>query len=116
MRLAKKEIKPGVMVLEVTGRFTMGDDCAAIDREVEHHISQNEKHLIFDVSGVNHIDSAAVGQIVKAYTKLTKSGGTLRLAGATGMVQRVLTMTHVNQVIHLYPTAQEASVDIKPPA
>ena len=41
MRLAKKEIKPGVMVLEVTGRFTMGDDCAALEREVEHHIGQN---------------------------------------------------------------------------
>jgi anti-sigma B factor antagonist len=112
MKMVKKEIKPGVVVMQVTGRFTMGDDCLAVEKEVDHHLSQNEKHLILDLAGVNHIDSAAVGQIVKAYTKLKKNGGTLRLTGVAGMVDRVLSMTHVDRVIRVYPSADEASKDL----
>jgi anti-sigma B factor antagonist len=111
MRLAKKQIEPGIVVLEVTGRIVMGPDCQQIDREVEAHILRGEKSFIFDLTAVDHVDSAAVGQIVKCYTKLKKSGGTLRLAGVHGMVEGVLKLTQVHKVIEIFPTAQEAAKD-----
>jgi len=112
MKLVKMEIKPGVIVLQMTGRVHMGKDCAEIDHEVEQHISHNEKTVIFDLTAVDHIDSAFVGQIVKSHSRLTKSGGTLRLAGATGMVESVLKLTQVHTVISLYPSASEACQDL----
>jgi len=101
--------EPGIVVLEMTGGFLMGQDCQQVDREVEAHISRNEKSFIFDLSALDHVDSAAVGQIVKCYSKLKKSGETLRLAGARGMVEGSLKLTQVRKVIYIYPTAQEAA-------
>ena len=109
MKFAKKQIEPGIVVLEMTGRFLMGPDCRQVESEVEAHIARDEKKFIFDLSGVEHVDSAAVGQIVKSYSKLKKCGGTLRLAGVSGMVDGVLKLTQVNKVIEIYPTAQEAA-------
>jgi anti-sigma B factor antagonist len=111
MKLEKKRIGPGIVVLEMTGRFVMGPDCQQVDREVQAHIERGEKRFIFDCSAVDHMDSAAVGQVVKSYSNLKKSGGGLRLAGAKGMVEGVLKLTQVNKVIGIYPTVEEAAQD-----
>jgi len=64
---------------------------------------------------VDHIDSAFVGQIVKSFSRLSKSGGTLRLAALSRMVEGVVNMTQVNRVIGVYPTALAASEDFPAP-
>jgi anti-sigma B factor antagonist len=109
VKLSKKHIKPGIVVIELTGRVSMGNDCSEIDHHVEEHIKRNEKLVIFDLSGVHHVDSAVIGQIVKSHSSLKRSGGMLRLAGPTGMVEGVLKLTHVNNVIEIFPTAAEAA-------
>ncbi|MFY9691074.1 MAG: STAS domain-containing protein [Candidatus Acidiferrales bacterium] len=109
MKFEKKQIEPGIVVLELTGRFVMGADCQKLDREVDDHAQRGEKSFILDLTAVDHVDSAAIGQIVKCYSKVKKSGGTMRLAGAKGMVDGVLKLTQVHKVIEIFPTAQEAA-------
>lgn len=109
MKLTKKNPTPGVVVMELSGRVSMGNDCIEIDQHVEEHILRGEKHFIFDLTAVHHMDSAVIGQIVKSHSRLVKSGGKLRIAGASGMVDGVLKMTHVHKVIEIYPTVAEAS-------
>lgn len=87
----------------------MGKDCAEIDREVQHHIQRKEPRVVFDLTAVDHIDSAFIGQIVKAHSQLSRAGGALRLAGATGMVEISLKLTQVHNVVRIFPTAQQAS-------
>jgi anti-sigma B factor antagonist len=109
MKVTEKNIEPGIVVLEMSGRFMMGRDCLQLDRDMEARIARGERNFIFDLSGVDHVDSAAVGQIVKSFSTLKRSGGMLRLAGAAGMVDRALTLTQVNKAIEVYPTVQEAA-------
>src|ERR1700735_2000896 len=103
--LLQKEIKPGIWVFELSGRVQMGPDCKRVDQEVESHIAKNETHIILDMAAVDHIDSAFVGQIVKSFSRLSKSGGSLRLAGRSRMVKGVLHMTHINRVTPIFHTA-----------
>jgi anti-sigma B factor antagonist len=109
MKLTKRQIKPGIVVLEIEGRISPGNDCAQIDQAVQHHIERDEKRVILDLTGIKHIDSAVVGQIVKSHSSLRRSGGALRLAGVGPMVYGVLQMTMVDKVIEIYPTALDAS-------
>jgi len=114
MNLKKKQIGPGIVVLEMTDRIASGRDCQRIHEEVDQLIRENQTRVIFDLSGVHYMDSAAVGSIVRSLCSLKNSGGTLRLAGAKGMVQGVLRLTHVDRVIRIYPTASEAYQDSPP--
>jgi anti-sigma B factor antagonist len=109
MELKRKQVRPGVALLEMRGRILMGPDCKLIDQEIDELIAANETRVIFDVSGVSQIDSAGVGQVVKSFARLKKSGGELRLAGVTGMLDGVFKITQVHKVIVMYPTSQAAS-------
>lgn len=111
MNLNKREIQPGIWVLEMSGNVHMGADCQRVDREVEGHIEKQQTRLIFDLGKVDHIDSAFVGQIVKSFSRLKKAGGTLRLAAMKGMVEGVLKMTQVDKVIAVFPSAAAAAED-----
>jgi anti-anti-sigma factor len=109
MKLTQREIKPGIIVFEICGRVSMGDDCTLLDSEVDRHIAKSENRVIFDMAAVNHIDSAVIGQIVKCMARLKRSGGALRLSGVHGMVEGVLRMTQLYPVLAIVPTADAAA-------
>jgi anti-sigma B factor antagonist len=111
VNLTKKEIHPGIWVMEMSGNVHMGADCKRVDQEVEGHIERNQIRLIFDMAKVDHIDSAFVGQIVKSFSRVKKAGGTLRLAAVKGMVEGVLKMTQIDKVISIFPTVAAACED-----
>lgn len=115
MKLTTRQMKPGVVVFEISGRVSMGDDCTLLDSQVERHIQKNENRVIFDMAAVNHVDSAVIGQIVKCLTRLKRSGGGLRLSGVHGMVEGVLKMTQLYQVLAIYPTSADAAADFTSP-
>ena len=103
-----RQIAPGVAVVEISGRLLMGADCAVIDKEIESLMAREQKRVILDLSEVRIIDSAGVGQVVKSFTRLKKSGGDLRVAGAAGMLDGVFKLTQVHKAIGMYANAQEA--------
>ena len=108
VELLAKTVKPGIVVLEMSGSIYMGPDCRRIDSEMEtQKAKESANRFIFEMSRVTHIDSAVVGLIVRIYTQLTKAGGGLRLVGTRGMVDNVLKMTQVNKVIAIYPSVAE---------
>jgi anti-anti-sigma factor len=114
MDCTKKHIRPGVVVLEMTGSIRIGPNCRQLDQQVDELIRQNERWVIFDLSGVTFVDSAGIGTIVKSLGRLKELGGTLRLAGVKGMVEGVLKLTQIIKVIEVYPTAADASQDLPP--
>ncbi len=114
MEFTKKQIRPGVVVLEMTGSIRIGPNCQEIEQVVDDLIRRHETQVIFDLSGVPFVDSSGIGTIVRCLTKLKKLGGTLRLTGVKGMVEGVFKLTQIDRVIEIYPTASEASQDLPP--
>ncbi len=114
LQIAKREIRPGVFVLEMAGRIQLGPDCQRIVQEVEQLLGRSENRLIFDLSKVTFLDSGGLGEIVRCFSKLKKSGGSLRLAGVRGMIATVIKITKVDKVIETYPTAVEAAGNFLP--
>jgi anti-sigma B factor antagonist len=112
--IKKKQLSPGIVVLEISESLRMGADCQRVDQEIDQLIRQNHIRVIFDLSGLQYIDSSGVGNIVRSLAKLKKSGGMLRLAGVQVMVQGVLKLTQVDRVIGIFPTALDASQSFPP--
>jgi anti-sigma B factor antagonist len=112
MRFVKKQIRPGVAVLEITDSIRMGPNCQQIEQQVDEAIRQNEKCVIFDLSRVAYVDSSGIGTIVKILSRLKKVGGTLRLTGVKDMVEGVLKLSQVTKIIEIYPTVADASRDL----
>jgi anti-sigma B factor antagonist len=113
LKIERKELKPGIAVLMMTGPIRLGPHCKQIEEQVEKLIAAGEKRLVFDLSGVYNLDSGGLGQIVACLSKLKKSGGFLRLTGVGGTLSGIFKMTHVDRVIKIYPTALAACEDCR---
>jgi anti-sigma B factor antagonist len=109
LTIQTKHVEPEIVVLEMTGKITMGNDCREVEWTTNRLVGENQKKIIFDLSGVTHVDSTGIGIIVMVAAQMKKAGGGLRLAGANEHIAQVLRMTNVDQIVGLHPTAVAAA-------
>jgi anti-sigma B factor antagonist len=114
LHLLKTNPKQGVTVLQMKGSIHTGPDCRRLEQETETLIGAKETFVIFDLTYVTHIDSAAIGSIVRCFSRLKSSGGYLRLAGCTGMIEASLKLTQLHKVLELHPTVAAAAENYPP--
>jgi anti-anti-sigma factor len=109
LQITKRTIQPGTIVLEIKGSIHSGPECAKLGEEVDKLIEARQTRVIFDMSGVTHADSAAIGAIVKCFTKLKGVNGALRIASVQPMVDYSLKLTKVDRVIDIFPSVDQAA-------
>jgi anti-anti-sigma factor len=64
--------------------------------------------LILDLSGVEFIDSTALGTIIKAAAQLEEGGTTLSVVAPEGPVRSLLEMTNLTRRFRLFATRDAA--------
>jgi anti-anti-sigma factor len=64
--------------------------------------------VLIDLSGVEFLDCTAVGILVRAHNEATGMGRRLVLLGASGGVQKLLDITHIDRTIATRPHLQAA--------
>jgi len=116
LQFLRHQIAPGVASLEIKGNVHCGPECARMEREVEALIQDKLTNVVFDLKGVSHMDSAAIGSVVRCHSKLKSAGGGLRLASAQPMIEQSLKMTKVDRIISVYPGVSEAAASFAAPA
>jgi anti-anti-sigma factor len=109
VHFSRRTLEPGIGALEMKGSIHAGAECARLEQEVDKMIAAHETCVIFDMAGVTHIDSAAIGTIVKCLTKLKRSGGRLRIATEQPMIVYSLKMTKLDTLIEMFPTVDQAA-------
>lgn len=100
--------KPGVTVVHMKGSIHSGPDCRRVEQEIEELIGAKHTFVILDLSEVTHIDSSAIGSIVRCFTRVNGSGGKFCLAGCAGMIEASLKLTRLDKVLDIFPTAAAA--------
>jgi anti-anti-sigma factor len=111
LQFLRHEIRPGLVTLEIKGNVHCGPECSRLEREVDALLHDKLTHVIFDLKGVTHMDSAAIGSIVRCHAKLKTAGGGLRLAAAQPMIENSLKLTKVDRIIQVYSGVTEAAAD-----
>ena len=116
LHFSKRALQPGVTALAMQGSIHCGPECARLEREVDTMIAARETRVIFDMAGVTHADSAAIGSIVRCLSKLKTAGGALRIASPHAMVDYSLKLTKVDKLIEIFPTVEQAANGFAAPA
>jgi anti-sigma B factor antagonist len=109
LQFTKRQLEPGIVALEIKGSIHCGPECARLERQVEELIGASETRVILDMAGVTHMDSAAIGSLVRCLVKLKKAGGGLRMACAQPMVDYSLKITKLDRMLPNYPSVGEAA-------
>jgi anti-sigma B factor antagonist len=109
LEIQTKQLPPDIVVLEITGRITIGRECKQLEWATDSLVREKQqKKIILDLSGVTHIDSTGIGIIVMSAGQVKAAGGELRLAGANKHIEKVLKLTCIDRIVHWNPTVSEA--------
>ena len=116
LQIVKKEFKPGVIILELSGPLQMGVECKQLELALDELLRENITRVVLDLSGLTKLDSGGLGKIINCFSRLKTAGGLLRLAGASGMIEGVVKLAHADRFLKSYPTAREAAESLSGPA
>jgi anti-sigma B factor antagonist len=92
----------GVTVLDVEGKILLGEGDVQIKQTIDDLLTQGRKKYLLNLAKVPYIDSAGLGQIIRCFTAIRKSGGTLKLLSPNAKVVDLLTVTKLANVFDWY--------------
>jgi anti-sigma B factor antagonist len=76
--------------------------------KLQDYINAGRIKLVLDLEGIEYIDSAGLGEIVRAMKRAREAGGDLRLCGVRGQVGKIIEITGLHKALAVYPTREEA--------
>jgi len=109
LNIEKQQTANGVVVLKISGRISLGRDSQQVEWQVNDLLKANHNRVVFDLTEVSHMDSTGVGILMMCSARLQKAGGSLRVAGAQGLVSDVLRITRIDSIVPMHPTSAEAA-------
>jgi len=86
--------------------------CPDFQRLLAAHLEDAPALLVFDLSGVDFMDSSAIGSLITVRNRLLPGGGTVGLCSIAEGVAKVLRIADLGKVFALYadvPAAQAAA-------
>jgi anti-sigma B factor antagonist len=90
-----------VIVLEVSGRITLGEGNVMLRELVRDLALKGNKNIVLNLSEVVYIDSSGVGELVKAHATIRNQGGILKLASLNKRVHDLLQLTRLSNVFDI---------------
>ena len=98
----------GVMILDLKGKLTIGEDVELVKDKINSLIQQGEKKLLLNLAEVPYVDSAGLGEIVRTYTTVNRQGGDLKLLHLTKRIEDLLAITKLLTVFDTFDSEQDA--------
>ena len=96
-----------VIVIHCEGRIVYRDEAAALTRVVTEAL-KNTRDVVLDLEGVQRIDSAGLGELVRMMTAADACGSRLKLAGVNPKVLQVLRLTNLISAFEIHASLVEA--------
>jgi anti-sigma B factor antagonist len=92
MKLSTRK-SANVIIIDVDGKIVLGDGDVEVKETVDHFIGRGDKNFILNLTQVPYLDSAGLGEIIRCYTTLRKSGGDFKLLSPNQRIIDLLTIT-----------------------
>ena len=108
LTIEQRTIEPGIHVLRLQGRVTLGDTARQLEEAVEGLIDAQAKRVVFDRANVKFVDSTGIKTIVTCAGRVKDSGGSACVAGAHGVVNDALKLLRVRDLVPVFASVDEA--------
>jgi anti-sigma B factor antagonist len=97
-----------VKVLDLSGQITFTHGDQLFKDKIHSLVHQGHKNILVNMGGVTHVDSAGLGELVSAYTTVTRAGGTMKLVNLTRRLTDLLAITKLLTVFDTFESEHDA--------
>ena len=89
-----------VVIVDLHGQMTLSaDETPQLVRHVRREVESGARKVLLNLAHVSYVDSTGIGEIVGAYTRVVREGGSLKLAGVSPRIQELLDTTNTGTII-----------------
>ena len=100
--------REGITVLEMKGRITLGKEATAMRDKVAELVAGTKRNLVFNLAGVDYIDSTGLGALVMCATTVRKAGGNVKLVNLNRRNIELLVMTRLATSFEIFTDEGDA--------
>jgi anti-sigma B factor antagonist len=102
-----------VLILDLSGRITMGEGTLVLRNQIQKVLSSGERKFLLNLADVDYIDSSGLGELVTSFTTVRNQGGQLKLLNLTRRVHDLLQITKLLTVFEVFNSEAEALKTLK---
>jgi anti-sigma B factor antagonist len=86
----------------------LGEGDELLKDKVNSIVSQGRRKIVLNLAEVPYLDSAGLGEVVRAYTTVSRQGGSLKLLNLTKRITDLLSITKLLTVFDTFDSEDEA--------
>jgi len=94
-------------LVNVSGSFT-SFEAGALRQAISSLIADQRKDIVLNLSGLEYLDSSGIGELVRNYLTVIKSGGTMKVVGLSKKVEEILKITQLYKLFPEFPDEEAA--------
>jgi anti-sigma B factor antagonist len=98
----------GVMVVDLSGRITLGEASGKLRDTVRDLLSKGNKKILLNLGDVTYIDSSGLGELVSSYTTAANQGAKVKLLNVQKKVDDLLQITKLYTVFDSFTDESKA--------
>jgi anti-sigma B factor antagonist len=96
-----------IAVVDMVGRITFGEGNVMLRDTIRDLLAKGNKQILLNLQGVNYVDSAGIGEMVRSHATVRNQGGQLKLCNLTNLISDLLQKTKLHSVFDIH--ADEAT-------
>jgi len=97
-----------VTVLDMKGKMLISEGDELLREKINTLVEGGKSKILLNLAGVPYVDSAGLGEIVRCYTTVSRSNGSLKLVNLTKRLQDLLSITKLLTVFDTFEREDEA--------
>lgn len=108
MQAAEYEVRGNILVIHLKADLDH-HTAVAVRESADTLLARNQiKHILFDFTGVDFMDSSGIGVIMGRYRQVIFQGGRVGVIGVGNNVDRIFRVSGLYKIVEQYKTAEEA--------
>jgi anti-sigma B factor antagonist len=96
-----------ISIVDLRGHLT-SFETGALHETIHRMVKQGRTNILLNLSNLKYLDSSGIGELVRNYVAVIKSGGVMKVVGLAPRVEEVLKVTQLYQVFQEFPDEQSA--------
>lgn len=96
-----------ISLVDVSGQFT-SFEAGALSEAIQILVKGKRNRILLNLRDLEYLDSSGVGELVRNYLTVIKSGGEMKVVGLTSKVEEILKITQLYKVFPEFPDEDAA--------
>ena len=98
----------GAVVADIVGKIALADGTGMLREMVRKFLEHGHNRILLNLEGVDFIDSAGLGELVRSHASIRSRGGHLKLVNPSASVHHLLRITKLDRVFDIVPDEASA--------